>query len=153
VTCGSPVSSEVSRRIGIIVEGPSDKSVVETILAPTRITLLVRIAGGSRILTTSGWIAAKLFEDGAESVVVLKDSDCHAEHALEEYLSAPVKKVPSPEKYCLPDDELNQLFRRIKGRGYVKRRDAPGIASLMNVDLVRDRCPSFATFLDSLGLT
>ena len=40
-------------RIGIIVEGPSDKLVLETLLTNVGIKLLVRIAGGSKILTTS----------------------------------------------------------------------------------------------------
>ena len=174
-------------RIGIIVEGPSDKLVLETLLTNVGIKLLVRIAGGSKILTTSVWIASRLYDDGADNVIVLKDSDCHAgtaayqrevttrlgnikgvtvclavhaieswlmadEEALGKYLGAPVKEIPNPEKYCLPDDELNDVFRRIKGRSYLKRSDASGIASYLRIERVRQRCPSFANFIQTLGV-
>ncbi len=174
----------VSRKVGIIVEGPSDKLVVHALLRSMQVEPIVRVAGGAKILTAPRWMVPRMFAEGAAKVIALKDSHCHTDvdayrsqvlkqigridglmvcvvvHAIESwllgdmdavgaYLGSSLKVIHNPEKYCKPDEELNHFFRS-RGRSYVKRLDAPAIATRIHSDLVNQRCPSFGAFIDSI---
>src|SRR6266511_3907459 len=58
-------------------------------------------------------------------------------NAVGEYLGTKVKPIADPEKLCKPEEELGHIFR-LRGRTYVKRADAPGIASGINRKLVSE---------------
>lgn len=65
-----------SRRIGFIVEGPSDGLVIKTLLKDTDIIPMIRVLEGSKVLTDSSWVTGHLYEAGAKLVLALKDSHC-----------------------------------------------------------------------------
>ena len=172
------------RKVGFIVEGPSDKPVVEALIKGMDFIPIIRIAGGSKILTASEWITSRLYEAGAEKVIALVDSHCHPDietfekkvkekmgrikgltlciviHAIESwmlsdekalgnYLHSEVPHQTSPEESCRPEEDLNRIFHiHGKGRTYLKRTDAPGIAAHLDRATVQYRCRSFARFLE-----
>ena len=69
----------VSRKIGLIVEGASDKPVVEALLANQEVNPIIRIAGGAKILSAPSWMVPRLYADGADKVIALKDSHCRTD--------------------------------------------------------------------------
>ena len=69
----------MSRKIGLIVEGASDKPVVEALLANQDVNPIIRIAGGAKILSAPSWMVPRLYADGAAKVIALKDSHCRTD--------------------------------------------------------------------------
>src|SRR5439155_12630977 len=78
-TFGLRGSLAVSRKIGLIVEGASDKPVVEALLANQDVNPVIRIAGGAKILSAPSWMVPRLYADGAVKVIALKDAHCRTD--------------------------------------------------------------------------
>lgn len=73
-----------------------------------------------------------------------------ADHAaLEKELNISVKEIPNPEELQHPKNELESLFRKVN-KIYTKEA-AKRIAEKLDMDRVREKCPSFAQFMSALS--
>lgn len=70
------------------------------------------------------------------------------EMALSEYLGSRINPVNNPEELPKPDEYLNDLFRRIKGRQYFKGGEDPiEIARRASINFIEKKCSSFQVFM------
>ena len=69
------------------------------------------------------------------------------EKALSDYLGSEVEAISNPEDISEPDELLEDIFRREKGRSYIKGgRDPDEIAKRLRLRIVEKKCPSFKEF-------
>jgi len=69
------------------------------------------------------------------------------EKAIGDYLSSEVKAVHNPEEIPRPDEFLNNIFKKIRGRPYLKGgKDPAEIAKRLRLNIVEQKCPSFREF-------
>lgn len=73
------------------------------------------------------------------------------ERALGDYLGSNVKRFPNPENVSKPDEVLDGVFRKEKGRAYYKGGQDPAeVAKRLRLDIVEKKCPSFKNFRAAL---
>lgn len=69
------------------------------------------------------------------------------EKALSDYVGSEVKRVHNPEDISKPDEFLDGIFKKEKGRAYLKGgKDPSEIAKKLRLRVVEKRCPSFKEF-------
>jgi len=70
------------------------------------------------------------------------------EKALSDYLGSEVEQVQNPEDISKPDELLDDIFRKEKGRAYLKGgMDSAEIAKRLRLNVVQKRCSSFKEFM------
>lgn len=130
-----------------------------------RLAALLSAAGSKKIIilkdlhrSTPSEINTKFREAGLEGeaklCIVVKAVESWLladEKALSDYLGTKVKQVQNPEDISKPDELLDDIFEKEKGRAYLKGGNDPAeIAKRLRLRVVEKRCPSFKQFMSVL---
>ena len=165
------------KNIAFIVEGLSDKVVVETLarrLLPPGVAYHTVPLGGKAALPTAYVTVLELLHNGFEHVFILFDSDSTrrsdiedgvyevaqtlGEHRISPELVTICPVVPEIETWLLANfKERPEIYRDIKmrlaeemNRQRVTRDDYEKIAQVINLYHLRERSESFSFFADKL---
>jgi len=73
------------------------------------------------------------------------------EEALRKQFRKPnVRPRSNPEEIDKPKEVLKDVYRR-NGKKYIARRELPKIIEHIDLDILRQKCPSFREFEESLN--
>ena len=159
----------------VVVEGVSDKGVVEAIAKKLGVNIEVHLMRGNNPDKAARIINSTLEVNQYSKVVILKDQHRYPEDKIKELLNKALSKVNHPRKYGVivkkaieawilaglgvnspedinePDNYLNEILKR-EGRGYYVKSLRRAKELMMNADLSQatSRSPSLRKFINVL---